>query len=132
MATQWPWAETFLRSVQPRHTPDEAAVLLAFPTDPVVKKRALDRFTRMQTSDGGWGPRQGAPAEVFDTALVMLALRASGEPELIPRGRAFLIRTQQAAGGWPETTRPTGSQSYAQHISTTAWATLALLATENL
>ncbi|MEX0713581.1 MAG: hypothetical protein WD278_14585 [Pirellulales bacterium] len=34
-------------------------------------------------------------------------------------------------GSWPETTRPAGGQSYAQRISTTAWATIALLATAN-
>jgi len=123
-------AEAYLRNVEPRHTPDEAAVLLALPNEPNFRKRAVERFTRMQTSDGGWGPRQSAPAEVFDTALVLLALQAAGEKSLIPRGREFLIRTQQNSGGWPETTRPSGSQSYAQHISTTAWATLALLATD--
>jgi hypothetical protein len=32
-------------------------------------------------------------------------------------------------GSWPETTRPAGQESYAQRISTTAWATLALIET---
>jgi hypothetical protein len=123
-------AESWLRTLAPRYNQDEAAVLLAFPSDPVLRQRALDRFTRMQTSDGGWGPGLHAPAEVFDTALVALSLQAAGETQLIPRAREFLIRSQQASGGWPETTRPAGSQSYAQHISTTAWATLALLATD--
>jgi hypothetical protein len=123
-------AETWLRAVQPRHTPDEAAVLLAFPKDPPIRKRALQRFAQMQTSDGGWGPRLHAPAEVFDTAIVLLALQAAGEKALIARAREFLLRSQQPSGGWPETTRPSGAQSYAQHISTTAWATLALLATD--
>jgi hypothetical protein len=122
-------AEQWLRALQPRHTPDRAAVLLAFPHDPEVRRRAIENFERAQTSDGGWGPRPNAPAEVFDTALVLLALQAAGETKLVTRGREFLIRTQQPSGGWPETTRPPGSQSYAQHISTTAWATMALLAT---
>jgi hypothetical protein len=124
-------ADTWLRAAQPRHTPDEAAVLLAFPKDPRIRRRAVERFARMQTSDGGWGPRLHAPAEVFDTALVLLALQAAGETALVPRGRDFLLRMQQPSGGWPETTRPPGSQSYAQHISTTAWAALALLATDS-
>jgi hypothetical protein len=123
-------SETWLRAAQLRHTPDQAAVLLAFPDDDGIRKRAVERFAQMQTSDGGWGPRLHAPAEVFDTAIVLLALRAAGEKTLLQRGREFLIRTQQPFGGWPETTRPPGSQSYAQHISTTAWATLALLATD--
>jgi len=37
---------------------------------------------------------------------------------------------QQPAGGWPETTRPSGGVSYAEHISTTAWALYALLETQ--
>jgi hypothetical protein len=50
-------------------------------------------------------------------------------PEAMARARVFLIATQQPDGGWPATTRPPGGQSYAQHISTTGWATLALLLT---
>jgi hypothetical protein len=123
-------AERWLRALQPRYTVDEAAILLALPDDAAVRKRAAARFARMQTSDGGWGPRLHAPAEAFDTAIVLLALKNAAEVDLIPRGREFLIRMQQPSGGWPETTRPSGSQSYAQHISTTAWAAMALLATD--
>ena len=124
-------AEQWLRSTQPRYTPDAAAVLLAFPQDAGVRARSIERFALTQTSDGGWGPIRNAPAEAFDTALVLLALSAADPgSKLIAGGREFLVRTQQASGGWPETTRPPGSQSYAQHISTTAWATMALLATD--
>lgn len=123
-------AEAWLRSAQPRYLIDEAAVLLAFPNDSVIRSRAIERFVAAQTSDGGWGPSLHAPAEVFDTAVVMLALKATGSTSMLSKAREFLLRTQQPSGGWPETTRPAGSQSYAQHISTTAWATLALLATE--
>ncbi len=45
------------------------------------------------------------------------------------RGRAFLIAEQRADGSWPETTRPTGGESYAQRISTAGWAAMALLLT---
>jgi hypothetical protein len=123
-------AEKYLRGLTPRYTPDEAAVLLALPRDAAIRSRAVARFTREQTSDGGWGPSAAVPAEVFDTALVLLALQGAGERALIDRGRQFLLRMQQAPGGWPETTRPPGAQSYAQHVSTTAWAAMALLATE--
>ena len=34
---------------------------------------------------------------------------------------------QEPDGGWVETTRPSGNQSYAQRVSTSGWATLALL-----
>ena len=45
----------------------------------------------------------------------------------IARGRDFLIRDQLPDGSWPETTRPAQQESYAQRISTTAWAVLALM-----
>jgi hypothetical protein len=47
----------------------------------------------------------------------------------IAKGRAYLIREQLADGSWNETTRPAGQTSYAQRISTTGWALLALIAT---
>jgi hypothetical protein len=114
-------ADAWLRAVKPAAVPDAAVLLMA--SD---QPECLDLIRRAQSSDGGWGPRAHAPSEVFDTALVLLALRSG---EMAQRGRAFLIRTQFSSGDWPETTRPSGGQSYAQHISTTAWATLALLAT---
>jgi hypothetical protein len=114
-------ADSWLRAVKPTTVPDAAVLLRA-----LGKRECLDLIRRAQVSDGGWGPRAHAPSEVFDTALVLLALRTG---DMAERGRAYLIRTQLPSGGWPETTRPSGGQSYAQHISTTAWATLALLAT---
>jgi hypothetical protein len=98
----------------------------------------VEFLVESQSSDGGWGPYPKSPAEVFDTAVAMLALRAARKTgaadakvidTLIAKGRAYLIRAQLPAGGWPETTRPSGFQSYAQHISTSGWATLALLRT---
>ncbi len=44
-------------------------------------------------------------------------------------GRAFLVAQQRADGSWTETTRPAGDVSYAQRISTSGWAVLALLET---
>ena len=101
-------------------------------------RETVERLVESQSSDGGWGPYPKSPAEVFDTAVALLALQAAGDSgvadrgtidRLIGGGRAYLIRTQLPAGGWPETTRPSGFQSYAQHISTSGWATLALLKT---
>ena len=47
------------------------------------------------------------------------------------RGRAYLLAGQREDGSWPETTRPSGADSYAQRLSTAGWATLALLATHD-
>ena len=102
-------------------------------------RAALETIAAAQTSDSGWGPFKSSPPEPFDTALALLSLAELRGPRnpaadrrienLIVRGRAFLIKTQLPAGGWPETTRPAGMTSYAQHVSTSGWATLALLAT---
>ena len=79
------------------------------------------------------GPYVTSPPEVFDTALALLGLAAHcdrrARREMIRRGREFLVGAQQPDGSWPETTRPPGADSYAQRISTTGWALLALLAT---
>jgi len=91
----------------------------------------LEVLRRGQTLDGGWGPSVTSPPEIFDTALALLALARHrtrpGAAEMIRRGRDFLIRAQERDGSWPETTRPPGAESYAQRISTTGWALLALL-----
>lgn len=96
-------------------------------------RSSLAFLRRAQTSDGGWGPFADSPPEAFDTALALLSLKAfrkeAGVPEMIRRGREFLRATQLPDGSWPATTRPSGGQSYAQQMSTTGWATLALLAT---
>jgi hypothetical protein len=127
-------ANQWLLARKPASVPDAAALLLAFPNHDRVRHDGLEFLTRTHTSDGGWGPHLYAPAEAFDTALALLALAALPKSEktagMIGRGRQFLLSIQQPAGGWPETTRPSGSQSYAQHISTSGWAALALLATD--
>jgi squalene cyclase len=96
-----------------------------------ARAEALKFIASAQVQDGGWGPYKDSPPEIFDTALAILALSEIREelevPEMIKRGRAFLRSQQLADGSWPATTRPSGSESYAQQISTTGWATLALL-----
>ena len=71
---------------------------------------------------------------VFAGVFVLLALsKQKGAAEATPlvrRGRSYLISTQEEDGAWPATTRPPGGDSYAQRISTTGWALLALLASK--
>jgi squalene cyclase len=97
------------------------------------RKQCLDYLSQAQTDRGGWGPYRTSPPEVFDTALALLALSAlprTAESEAaVARGRKYLIAEQLDDGSWTETTRPSGARSYAQRLSTTGWATLALLAT---
>ncbi|HEV8147307.1 MAG TPA: hypothetical protein VGP79_13035 [Bryobacteraceae bacterium] len=121
-------ATAWLQRLTPSNVPEAAVKLMAIPDAGTAQKMLLDA---QSPSDGGWGPIRGAPSEVFDTALTMLALRnARFAGDAVGRGRKFLIATQLRDGGWPGTTRPTGGQSYAQHISTTGWAAIALILTK--
>ena len=130
-------AERWLLAAPARSMPDAAAVLLALADVPGAeadrqRRLSLDRITAARSGDGGWGPFAHTPPEAFDTAVVLLALARSRAPSLlIQGGRAWLTKAQLPSGGWPATTRPSGSQSYAQHMSTTGWATLALLETSS-
>jgi uncharacterized protein YyaL (SSP411 family) len=129
-------AEAFFVANPARNVMDAAAAVLALAdsvTDAARERRreALELLAAAQTADGGWGPYKGTAPEAFDTALALLALASAGDAyrDAVARGRQHLARTQLDEGGWKETTRPPGYQSYAQHVSTTGWATLALLET---
>jgi hypothetical protein len=120
-------------------TVDDASVMLlvcARSSEPRTSPRiarSLDLLRKGQSEEGGWGPFVMSAPEPYDTALALLGLSSLGPSELtrgmIARGREFLIARQQPDGGWVETTRPPGAESYAQRISTTGWATMALIAT---
>jgi hypothetical protein len=122
-------AGDWLRRQRPVRVLEAAAVLLGVPDTP-HREHCLDLLRRGQTKDGGWGPYVESAPEAFDTAIVLLALADEpGMAERVKRGRAWLIARQDGEGGWRETTRPAGAESYAHRISTTGWATLALLRT---
>ena len=123
---------------QPRGNFKSAALLLALrdmgrPVTDSQVAMSLALIRQGEASSGGWGPFANRAVECFDTAIVVLALDAWKEEsdcrDILARGREFLIKEQLTEGGWPETTRPANGFSYAEHISTSAWATLALLKT---
>jgi len=133
-------ADDWLLDTPVKSTLDAAAVVIALEdrSDPRVEAKVsecLELILGGQASDRGWGPYRNSPSEPFDTAMVVLALLSVRDrprmEELIEQGRTYLLQTQLSAGGWPETTRPPGAQSYAQHISTSSWATLALLLSDS-
>jgi squalene-hopene cyclase-like protein len=106
---------------------DRAATLVAAHQQ---RDRALAVLKRGQGTDCGWGPYVSSQSEPFDTALAVIGLSTFGDATLrlsIEQARAYLVGAQNGDGSWPETTRPPGGESYAQRISTTAWALLALL-----
>jgi hypothetical protein len=125
-------AQRWLRARKPGGVLDAAALLLGGRQDP---GDCLEILRKGQTRDGGWGPYVTSPPEVFDTAVALLALTARldrpGVSDMVKRGRQYLLSNQEQDGSWPETTRPPGAESYAQRISTTGWALLALLSSEN-
>ncbi len=135
-------ARRWLAELPTRNVLEAAAQLIAESTgDDTIESRecrvrCVELLVKAQSRDGGWGPFVRSPPEIFDTALVLVALAPLTErtevPKMLARGRAFLIASQSADGSWPETTRPPGATSYAQRLSTTAWATMALLATTDL
>jgi hypothetical protein len=141
-------ADAWLRTVKPANTPDASAILFGVGTardDPAhaLRTSALEFLKQGQGPDGGWGPYPTVAAEPFDTAVAILALNqldgdarpAFTRDELrraIERGRAYLARQQERDGSWLETTRPSGQESYAQRISTSAWALLALFETRGI
>jgi hypothetical protein len=141
-------ADGWLRTVKPVNTPDAAAVLFGLrgATDEparTLRASALQFLKKGQSPDGGWGPYSTVPAEPFDTAIAILALHEAGRDSApaftleqrltaIARGREYLVRQQQPDGSWVETTRPSGQESYAQRISTSAWALLAVLETRGI
>jgi hypothetical protein len=130
-------ADRWLRDLKVERVLDAAAVLLALEgsEDEAAqqqRRRCLELIRKGEAKGGGWGPFVTSGPEVFDTAVVLLALialRDKDAPAMIKRGRAYLLAMQHKDGSWPETTRPAGGGSYAQRISTSGWATLALLAT---
>lgn len=129
-------AADWLARLEIRNIPSASVVLLAgsgsdHPGLLGRLEEAAVFLKRTMTQDGGWGPYPDAPAEVFDTAMALLALstlpRDPEADQLLKRGRSFLKRNQEVNGSWPPTTRPSGGASYAQRMSTTGWAMLAWL-----
>jgi hypothetical protein len=117
-------ADAWLRARKPAAPLDAAGHYLA--TKDVA---SLDVLLRSQAANGSW------INEPFDTALALIAIsKARPSPEItdrIARARAWLLRMQLPPGGWPGTTRPPGGGSYAQHVSTSAWAAIALAMTQS-
>lgn len=127
-------ADGWLASARAESNVDTAALVLALSAGSPAGREHFRNLLAAQNGDGGWGPHAANPSEGFDTAIALLALNNLAEEkprQAIARGREFLLTEQLASGGWPETTRPSGGTSYAQRVSTSAWATMALLATHS-
>lgn len=140
-------ADRWIRGLQPESVIDAASTVLALELSSDVMAENLRRTclsilrTGQSADTGGWGPSATAAPQVFDTALAVLALSSlEVEPRLarsayrveelkaaIANGKKYLVSQQRPDGSWLETTRPANQESYAQRISTTAWAMLAMM-----
>jgi hypothetical protein len=140
-------ADRWVRGLTPESVLDAAGTVLALELSSDVmaenlRRTCLSILRQGQSADtGGWGPYVTAAPQVFDTAIAVLALTSlEAEPRLarsayrpeqlkeaIANGKKYLASQQKPDGSWPETTRPANQESYAQRISTTGWALLALL-----
>ena len=140
-------ADRWIRGLAPESVLDAAATVLALDLSSDVmaenlRRNCLSSLRQGQSADsGGWGPSVTAAPQVFDTAMAVLALSSlDAEPRLarsayrpeqlkeaVANGKKYLASQQKPDGSWPETTRPANQESYAQRISTTGWAMLALL-----
>jgi hypothetical protein len=144
-------ADGWLRTLDVKTVLDSSAVVLGLEraTDEAAlnqRRKSLALIKNGEAPGGGWGPYVTSAPEPFDTALAVLALQslmdrpALASPILeatelgdaVRRGRRFLIERQLSDGSWPETTRPSGQESYAQRISTAGWAAQALLASRTM
>lgn len=139
-------ADRWIRGITPENVIDAAGTVLALELASDVmaenlRRTSLSILRTGQSPAGGWGPYVTAAPQVFDTAMAVLALsmldveprlarstyREEELKEAIAKGQAYLVSQQRPDGSWPETTRPADQDSYAQRISTTGWALLALL-----
>jgi hypothetical protein len=140
-------ADRWIRGLAPESVLDAAGTVLALELSSDVmaenlRRNCLSILRQGQSADtGGWGPYVTAAPQVFDTAIAILALSSlEAEPRLarsayrpeqlqeaIANGKKYLVSQQKPDGSWPETTRPANQESYAERISTTGWALLALL-----
>jgi hypothetical protein len=139
-------ADRWIRGLTPENVLDASATILALELSSDVmaenlRRNCLSILRNGQSPAGGWGPYVTAAPQVFDTAMAVLALSSlEAEPRLarsayrieelkeaIANGKKFIVSQQRADGSWPETTRPANQESYAQRISTAAWAMLALM-----
>lgn len=114
--------------------------------DSDVIAEAVDALVSRQQEDGGWSQLDGGDSDAYATATALGALHAVGNVErtdpVYLHGIRYLLSSQQEDGSWHVISRSEPFQSYYetgfphgtdQFISTsaTAWAVLALLATQD-
>ena len=72
-------------------------------------KPLVERILGRQNSDGGWSQAPEMASDAWATGQALYALAHAGfkpDDPVISRAHTFLIKTQQADGSWPMTSRP--------------------------
>jgi hypothetical protein len=99
----------------------------------------MTRLVDSQKPDGGWSQTLEMASDAHATGQALYALSLAGlksDDAAIQRGREFLIKTQEADGHWPMTSRPVqpGGAGSSSLIPITgagsAWAVLGLVRSE--
>src|SRR5262249_27973006 len=101
-----------------------------------VLRPLLQKLLKLQNPDGGWSQTKEMPSDPFATGQTLYLLGALARPQpdrwpdlapAIRRGQEFLVKSQQADGAWPMTSRPnkpgdTGSKNTAPiQFTGSAW-----------
>ena len=83
-------------------TPFIAERILALASTGVDVTADVDTLISRQNEDGGWGTSAGYQSNLWDTALVLSALKAAGssEPILLGQGISYLNSWGNNNGGW--------------------------------
>lgn len=100
-----------------------------------------ERIRARQNPDGGWNQAPMMASDAWATGQALYALAHVAAPDestarAVARGQAFLVRTQEANGSWPMSSRPiepggAGSNSLVPITGAgAAWAVLGLVRTE--
>ncbi|MFN4261909.1 MAG: prenyltransferase/squalene oxidase repeat-containing protein [Gemmataceae bacterium] len=99
-------------------------------------KNLVESLLQLQNTDGGWSQTKEMNSDAFATGLSLYALSAESgvdSQDAVNRGQAFLIKTQQADGSWPMSSRPAEPRGPgpARNLGpiryfATSWATIGL------
>lgn len=110
--------EQWLARQQARNIVEASSLLIATDQHPnfdAQRSECVKILVDAQGTDGGLGPHANAQAEVFDTALALLALAKTERNEkvqlAIENCARYLLKQQEESGMWPGTVRPSGIDS---------------------
>jgi len=140
---------SWLGGVTPGTTEESALQLLGLhwaDVKPAELSQKGKMLLRQQKADGGWSQRGEFASDAYATGQALYALHEAGvlssKDEAFQKGRRYLLSTQAEDGSWLVRSRSMKFQPYFESgfpygheqwisIAATAWASMALLLSEN-